>query len=105
MANLSGKTALVTGGNRGIGRAATIALAKAGAAVIATGRDAAAGAETERLAAAVGGVALAAVEFDEEVGAPGEKARVCAVVGFERQRFIQGGGGGIEAVHGTVPFS
>lgn len=58
MAHLSGRTALVTGGNRGIGRAAAIALAKAGANVVVTGRDAAAGAETERQVTAVGGTAL-----------------------------------------------
>ena len=34
MTNLSGKTALVTGGSRGIGRAAAIALGKAGAQVL-----------------------------------------------------------------------
>lgn len=58
MVNLTGKTALVTGGNRGIGRAAAIALAKAGASVVVTGRDAAAGAETERQVAASGGTAV-----------------------------------------------
>ena len=58
MVNLTGKTALVTGGNRGIGRAAAIALAKAGANVVVTGRDAAAGAETERQVAASGGTAV-----------------------------------------------
>src|ERR1700721_1016406 len=34
MTNLSGKTALVTGGSRGIGRAAAVARAKAGAVVL-----------------------------------------------------------------------
>ncbi len=55
MGKLSGKVALVTGGNRGIGRAAAVLLAKEGAKVVVTGRDTGAGAETEGLIRAAGG--------------------------------------------------
>ena len=49
MEELANKVALVTGANRGIGRVTSIALAKAGAQLILTGRDQAGLAETARL--------------------------------------------------------
>lgn len=50
--NLDGQVALVTGASGGIGRAAALALARAGARVIAAGRDATRLAETHALLAA-----------------------------------------------------
>ena len=38
--DLNGRVAVVTGGNRGIGRAMAVGLAEAGAAVLVAGRDA-----------------------------------------------------------------
>jgi NAD(P)-dependent dehydrogenase (short-subunit alcohol dehydrogenase family) len=58
MGKLEGKVAIITGGNRGIGRSAAVLFAKHGAKVVVTGRDAQAGAETERLIAAAGGVGV-----------------------------------------------
>jgi NAD(P)-dependent dehydrogenase (short-subunit alcohol dehydrogenase family) len=52
---LHGKTALVTGGTSGIGRAAAEALARGGATVIITGRDAARGQQVVDAIAADGG--------------------------------------------------
>ncbi len=59
MAELAGKVALVTGGGRGIGRAAALSLAGAGAAVAVTGRTAGSLEETCAAIRAAGGRALA----------------------------------------------
>lgn len=55
---LQDKVALVTGGTTGIGRAAAIALARAGAKVVVSGRRASEGETTVRTIAAAGGDAL-----------------------------------------------
>lgn len=52
---LQDQVVIVTGATRGIGRATALRLAGEGARVIATGRNAAAGAETERQVCAAGG--------------------------------------------------
>jgi NAD(P)-dependent dehydrogenase (short-subunit alcohol dehydrogenase family) len=62
-AGLSGRTALVTGAGRGLGRAIACALADAGASVVLTSRTGAELAETAALVRAAGGRA-AAVEAD-----------------------------------------
>jgi NAD(P)-dependent dehydrogenase (short-subunit alcohol dehydrogenase family) len=54
---LSGKVVLVTGGTSGIGRATSVAFARAGARVYVTGRRMAEGEETVRLAREAGGEA------------------------------------------------
>jgi 3-oxoacyl-[acyl-carrier protein] reductase len=73
-ASLEGKTALVTGASRGIGRAIAVELASAGAAVVVgyrSGKD-----EAEALASDVGGRAVAA-----DVSNPGDAARLVEEAG------------------------
>jgi 3-oxoacyl-[acyl-carrier protein] reductase len=60
MASLAGKVIIVTGGNRGIGAAASIALGAAGATVIVTARDGAKAAEVAREISGQGGRAQSA---------------------------------------------
>ena len=66
MLNLSGKTALVTGASRGIGRASALALAKAGAQVLVHYST------SEKAAAAV------VAEIRQAGGAPGRSPSICA---------------------------
>lgn len=79
MTRLDGRTAVVTGGTGGIGRAIATTLAAAGASVIVTGRDAARGGEVvdriradggkaEFVRADLGGGAAAVRELADEVG-------------------------------------
>jgi 3-oxoacyl-[acyl-carrier protein] reductase len=73
-ASLEGKTALVTGASRGIGRAIAAELARAGAAVVLgyrTGKD-----EAEALAAEIGGRAVQA-----DVSSPADAARLVEEAG------------------------
>ena len=62
--SLEGKTALVTGGSRGIGRAVALELGRAGAAVVLGYRTEAG--EAEAVAAEIGGRALQADVSDPE---------------------------------------
>jgi 3-oxoacyl-[acyl-carrier protein] reductase len=73
-ASLEGKTALVTGASRGIGRAVAVELAAAGASVVVgyrTGKD-----EAESLAAEIGGRAVQA-----DVSSAGDAARLVEEAG------------------------
>jgi len=56
MATLNGKVAWITGAGSGIGQAGAVELAKAGAAVVISGRRAEALEETRKLVSAAGGV-------------------------------------------------
>jgi NAD(P)-dependent dehydrogenase (short-subunit alcohol dehydrogenase family) len=81
MAKLSGRVALVTGAAMGIGKAAAVALAGAGAAVMVTDIDDAAGAETVAEIQAAGGTAAYA-HADVSVTADVENAVSAAVAQF-----------------------
>ncbi|HEY3918378.1 MAG TPA: SDR family oxidoreductase [Stellaceae bacterium] len=67
---LAGKVALVTGSSRGIGRAIAELLAAEGCAIMLTGRDEAALAETQRVIAARGGQAKTQLAELREPAAP-----------------------------------
>jgi 3-oxoacyl-[acyl-carrier protein] reductase len=68
---LTGRTALVTGGTRGIGHACARALAAAGAAVVLTGRDAQAAKSAAAAIAGQTGAAVAGVPLDIPEAGPG----------------------------------
>src|ERR1700684_3417714 len=83
MSNLSGKTALVTGASRGIGRASALALAKAGAQVLvhySTGEKAAAAVVAE-VRQAGGRAEKVAADLRAPVGPHALATRVRAIVG------------------------
>ncbi len=71
---LAGRVALVTGGSRGIGRAAALALAEAGADVAITYRERAEAAE--EVVAAIGALGRRALSLRAELGPGAEAARV-----------------------------
>jgi 3-oxoacyl-[acyl-carrier protein] reductase len=76
---LTGRTALVTGGTRGIGRACAQAMAAAGADVILTGRDAQAAKSAAAAIAAQTGANVAGVSLDVPEDGPGAAETLEAV--------------------------
>ena len=75
--SLEGKVVLVTGGGSGIGRASSVAFARAGACVVVSDIDSDGGAETARLIAAAGGT----VDFvAADVARPQDVADLVATV-------------------------
>ena len=69
MADQEGRVAVVTGGGRGLGRAAALALAARGARVVAVARSADQLAETEALASGAGGSLIGIAADVSDVGA------------------------------------
>src|SRR5689334_5523269 len=81
--DLSGRTALVTGSTRGLGRAMALALADAGAAIVVNGRDAAA-AESARAELEEAGARALVALGDVTVRADVERIRDAALAEFGR---------------------
>lgn len=78
--SLDGKTALVTGAGRGLGRAIAMGLASAGGAVALVARSAGELAETARRVHELGGVPLV---ISSDLGDPGQLTRIAQRVGAE----------------------
>jgi len=79
---LSGRTALVTGGNSGIGRATAVALAALGAKVVLSGRDAARGEQTVRQIEEAGGTAFfVPAELSDQASARALATRAAELAG------------------------
>ncbi|SCE93151.1 NAD(P)-dependent dehydrogenase, short-chain alcohol dehydrogenase family [Micromonospora coriariae] len=82
MTDLRGKSALVTGGNSGIGRATALALATLGAHVVITGRDETRGGDVVREIRAAGGRAdFLVADLRDEASARSLAARTRELVG------------------------
>lgn len=81
--DLTGRTALVTGSTRGLGRAMALALAEAGAAIVINGRDAEA-AESARAELEAAGARTLVALGDVTVRADVERIRDAAVAAFGR---------------------
>ncbi|HWN32495.1 MAG TPA: SDR family oxidoreductase [Pseudonocardia sp.] len=79
---LTGTSALVTGGNSGIGRATALALAKLGARVVLSGRDEARGEQVVKEIRAAGGEAyFVSTELRDEASARGLAERATELAG------------------------